>query len=169
MIKNKRKADSSSISENNARRKSRLSSSSNRITRNNLINQNLIGKKKYRDVRNDGLGENKAQDRRRLQKVKEQKLTVAPPDDWLPREDSGAGTEDASDAVRVTRSTNIGETKDEGYEEELLDYEEEEEKAPNSVVTKVNGETAKKYVFGNPDPDVCVLNCLILCLFAMAY
>ncbi|KAF7810489.1 hypothetical protein G2W53_037232 [Senna tora] len=56
-------------------------------------------------------------------------------------------------------SKNMGETKDEGYEEELLDYEEEEEKGPNSVVTKVNGETAKKYIFvvsGNPDPDVCL-------------
>ena len=40
----------------------------------------------------------------------------------------------------------MGETKDEGYEEELLDYEEEEDKAPDSVGTKVNGEAAKKYV-----------------------
>ena len=38
----------------------------------------------------------------------------------------------------------MGETKDEGYEEELLDYEEEEDKAPDSVGTKVNGEAAKK-------------------------
>ncbi|KAF7817245.1 DEAD-box ATP-dependent RNA helicase 56 [Senna tora] len=42
----------------------------------------------------------------------------------------------------------MGETKDEGYEEELLDYEEEEEKAPDSVGTKVNGETAKKGYVG---------------------
>ncbi|KAI9118172.1 hypothetical protein K1719_010504 [Acacia pycnantha] len=39
---------------------------------------------------------------------------------------------------------NMGETKDEGYEEELLDYEEEEDKAPDSVGTKVNGEAGKK-------------------------
>jgi len=38
----------------------------------------------------------------------------------------------------------MGETRDnDAYEEELLDYEEEEEKAPDSA-TKVNGEAAKK-------------------------
>ncbi|RYR05743.1 hypothetical protein Ahy_B06g085559 [Arachis hypogaea] len=42
----------------------------------------------------------------------------------------------------------MGETKDEGYEEELLDYEEEDEKAPDSVGTKVNGEAAKKGYVG---------------------
>ncbi|KAI9106574.1 hypothetical protein K1719_022102 [Acacia pycnantha] len=42
----------------------------------------------------------------------------------------------------------MGETKDEGYEEELLDYEEEEDKAPDSVGTKVNGEAAKKGYVG---------------------
>lgn len=40
----------------------------------------------------------------------------------------------------------MGETRDnDAYEEELLDYEEEEEKAPDSV-TKVNGEATKKWV-----------------------
>lgn len=34
----------------------------------------------------------------------------------------------------------------ETYEEELLDYEEEEEKAPDSA-TKVNGDAVKKWVF----------------------
>ena len=39
----------------------------------------------------------------------------------------------------------MGETKEtEAYEEELLDYEEEEEKAPDSVGAKLNGETVKK-------------------------
>jgi len=40
----------------------------------------------------------------------------------------------------------MGETKEETYEEELLDYEEEDEKAPDSVGAKVNGESGKKYV-----------------------
>lgn len=41
----------------------------------------------------------------------------------------------------------MGETRDnDAYEEELLDYEEEEEKAPDSVASKVNGEAAKKWV-----------------------
>ena len=41
----------------------------------------------------------------------------------------------------------MGETKDnDAYEEELLDYEEEEDKVPDSVATKVNGESAKKSV-----------------------
>ena len=38
----------------------------------------------------------------------------------------------------------MGETKDEGYEEELLDYEEEDDKAPDSVAAKANGEGGKK-------------------------
>ncbi|GLT86902.1 hypothetical protein SLE2022_050120 [Rubroshorea leprosula] len=39
----------------------------------------------------------------------------------------------------------MGETRDnDAYEEELLDYEEEEEKAPDSATGKVNGEAAKK-------------------------
>ena len=39
----------------------------------------------------------------------------------------------------------MGETRDnDAYEEELLDYEEEEDKAPDSVGAKVNGETVKK-------------------------
>ena len=41
----------------------------------------------------------------------------------------------------------MGETRDnEAYEEELLDYEEEEEKALDSVTAKVNGEATKKWV-----------------------
>lgn len=41
---------------------------------------------------------------------------------------------------------NMGETREnEAYEEELIDYEEEDEKAPDSAA-KVNGEGAKKYV-----------------------
>eukprot|EP00257_Ricinus_communis_P014733 XP_015572484.1 DEAD-box ATP-dependent RNA helicase 56 [Ricinus communis] len=43
----------------------------------------------------------------------------------------------------------MGETRDnDAYEEELLDYEEEEEKAPDSVAAKVNGESAKKGYVG---------------------
>nr|KYP43407.1 DEAD-box ATP-dependent RNA helicase 56 [Cajanus cajan] len=42
----------------------------------------------------------------------------------------------------------MGETKDEAYEEELLDYEEEEDKAPDSVGAKVNGEATKKGYVG---------------------
>ncbi|PQM32735.1 DEAD-box ATP-dependent RNA helicase 56 isoform X2 [Prunus yedoensis var. nudiflora] len=38
---------------------------------------------------------------------------------------------------------NMGETRDDVYEEELVDYEEEEEKAPDSAA-KVNGEAPKK-------------------------
>lgn len=39
----------------------------------------------------------------------------------------------------------MGDTKEnEAYEEELLDYEEEDEKAPDSVNSKVNGESVKK-------------------------
>lgn len=34
--------------------------------------------------------------------------------------------------------------ENDAYEEELLDYEEEDEKAPDSVGVKVNGESAKK-------------------------
>lgn len=40
----------------------------------------------------------------------------------------------------------MGETRDDVYEEELVDYEEEEEKAPDSAA-KVNGEAPKKWVF----------------------
>ncbi|KAL9313291.1 hypothetical protein ACSQ67_018743 [Phaseolus vulgaris] len=42
----------------------------------------------------------------------------------------------------------MGETKDETYEEELIDYEEEEDKAPDSVGAKVNGEATKKGYVG---------------------
>ncbi|MBA0668781.1 hypothetical protein Goklo_001666 [Gossypium klotzschianum] len=39
----------------------------------------------------------------------------------------------------------MGETRDnDAYEEDLLDYDEEEEKAPDSVTAKVNGEAGKK-------------------------
>lgn len=39
----------------------------------------------------------------------------------------------------------MGEAKDnDAYEEELLDYEEEEEKAPDGVAAKATGEAAKK-------------------------
>lgn len=34
--------------------------------------------------------------------------------------------------------------ENDAYEEELLDYEEEDEKAPDSVGVKVNGESVKK-------------------------
>lgn len=41
----------------------------------------------------------------------------------------------------------MGEVKDnDGYEEELVDYDEEEQNAPNSVSGKPNGESAKKLV-----------------------
>ena len=42
----------------------------------------------------------------------------------------------------------MGDTRDnEAYEEELLDYdEEEEEKFPDSVATKANGEAGKRSV-----------------------
>lgn len=39
----------------------------------------------------------------------------------------------------------MGENKDnDAYEEELIDYEEEDEKAPDSVAAKTNGESVKK-------------------------
>ncbi len=41
----------------------------------------------------------------------------------------------------------MGETREnDGYEEELVDYDDEEANAPASVATKVNGEAAKKWV-----------------------
>ncbi|KAG5537573.1 hypothetical protein RHGRI_024877 [Rhododendron griersonianum] len=44
---------------------------------------------------------------------------------------------------------NMGEVRDnEAYEEELLDYEEEDEKAPDSVNNKPSGESAKKGYVG---------------------
>ncbi|KAL2896708.1 DEAD-box ATP-dependent RNA helicase 56 [Bienertia sinuspersici] len=43
----------------------------------------------------------------------------------------------------------MGETREnDAYEEELLDYDEEEEKVPDSTVTKANGEAAKKGYIG---------------------
>ncbi|GER51674.1 ATP-dependent RNA helicase SUB2 [Striga asiatica] len=46
----------------------------------------------------------------------------------------------------------MGETKEnDAYEEELLDYEEEEEKAPDSVGAKVNGESVKNFPCAVPD------------------
>lgn len=44
-----------------------------------------------------------------------------------------------------SKVAKMGDTKEnEAYEEELLDYEEDDEKAPDSVNGKVNGESAKK-------------------------
>lgn len=41
----------------------------------------------------------------------------------------------------------MGETREnDGYEEELVDYDDEEANAPASVAAKVNGETVKKWV-----------------------
>lgn len=43
----------------------------------------------------------------------------------------------------------MGETEikdNDAYEEELLDYEEEDDKAPDSAAAKVNGESVKKFV-----------------------
>lgn len=40
----------------------------------------------------------------------------------------------------------MGETRDNEYEDELLDYEEEDAQAPDCVATKANGEAAKKSV-----------------------
>ena len=44
----------------------------------------------------------------------------------------------------------MGETEikdNDAYEEELLDYEEEDDKAPDSSGVKANGESVKKYCF----------------------
>jgi len=38
----------------------------------------------------------------------------------------------------------MGDTKTEAYEEDLLDYEDEEEKEPEGAANKVNGEAVKK-------------------------
>lgn len=41
----------------------------------------------------------------------------------------------------------MGEVRDnDGYEEELVDYEEEDQNAPNSVSAKPSGDTVKKLV-----------------------
>ncbi|XP_050157943.1 DEAD-box ATP-dependent RNA helicase 15-like isoform X2 [Malus sylvestris] len=47
----------------------------------------------------------------------------------------------------LIRPQNMGETRDDVYDEELVDYEEEEEKAPDSAA-KVNGEAPKKGYVG---------------------
>ncbi|KAA3468202.1 DEAD-box ATP-dependent RNA helicase 56 [Gossypium australe] len=50
---------------------------------------------------------------------------------------------------QLGHSGKMGETRDnDAYEEELLDYEEEEEKAPDSVTAKVNGDAGKKGYVG---------------------
>ncbi|GAB4842070.1 hypothetical protein Ancab_012030 [Ancistrocladus abbreviatus] len=50
-------------------------------------------------------------------------------------------------ALFASDSVEMGETKDnDAYEEELLDYEEEDEKAPDSVSAKASGDGAKKLV-----------------------
>ncbi|KAA8540481.1 hypothetical protein F0562_024600 [Nyssa sinensis] len=57
-----------------------------------------------------------------------------------------------TDKDRIKRLVSLrimGEVRDnEAYEEELLDYEEEDEKAPDSVNAKANGDTAKKGYVG---------------------
>ncbi|KAK6119624.1 hypothetical protein DH2020_046647 [Rehmannia glutinosa] len=51
----------------------------------------------------------------------------------------------------------MGDTKEnDAYEEELLDYDEEDEKAPDSVGAKVNGESVKKFSTYLPDIKVAV-------------
>ncbi|WMV34672.1 hypothetical protein MTR67_028057 [Solanum verrucosum] len=52
-------------------------------------------------------------------------------------------------AFPAVSNCKMGDTKEnEAYEEELLDYEEDDEKAPDSVNGKVNGESAKKGYVG---------------------
>ncbi|KAL6580872.1 hypothetical protein OROMI_006795 [Orobanche minor] len=47
------------------------------------------------------------------------------------------------------QQVKMGDAKEnDAYEEELLDYDEEEEKAPESVIAKVNGESVKKGYIG---------------------
>ncbi|KAG6516062.1 hypothetical protein ZIOFF_026510 [Zingiber officinale] len=49
-------------------------------------------------------------------------------------------------AIQLPRRPHMGEAKyNNVYEEELLDYEEEVEKAPDSVAAKVSGEAVKSY------------------------
>ncbi|KAJ8467057.1 hypothetical protein OPV22_029609 [Ensete ventricosum] len=51
--------------------------------------------------------------------------------------------------IRCFRSRRMGEARDnDAYEEELLDYEEEEEKAPDSAAAKASGEAVKKGYVG---------------------
>lgn len=57
----------------------------------------------------------------------------------------------------------MGETRDNEYEDELLDYEEEDAQAPDSVGAKANGESAKKWVFSRT-LYFCLL-CIPFCLF----
>ncbi|KAL0297158.1 UNVERIFIED_CONTAM: DEAD-box ATP-dependent RNA helicase 15 [Sesamum radiatum] len=50
---------------------------------------------------------------------------------------------------RSLKDRSMGDTKEnDAYEEELLDYEEEDEKAPDSLNAKVNGEAVKKGYVG---------------------
>ena len=64
--------------------------------------------------------------------------------------------------IEIVDSKKMGETKDVEYEEELLDYEEDEEKAPDSVAAKSNGEAGKKLAPFFPCLD---LTFLLICLF----
>ena len=53
----------------------------------------------------------------------------------------------------------MGETREnDAYEEELLDYEEEEEKVPDSAATKANGEAGKKFASFWPF-SLCLFRC----------
>ena len=61
----------------------------------------------------------------------------------------------------------MGEARDnDAYEEELLDYEEEDEKAPDSVASKAAGESAKKWVSFSGFLTSVFLAKLQLCLVA---
>lgn len=59
-------------------------------------------------------------------------------------------------------SVGMGETRDNEYEDELLDYEEEDAQAPDSVATKANGEAAKKSVLSLHlfAPVILLFNCV---------
>jgi len=55
----------------------------------------------------------------------------------------------------------MGETREnDAYEEELLDYEEEEEKVPDSAATKANGEAGKKFASFLPF-SLCRIFCFV--------
>ncbi|KAK4401270.1 DEAD-box ATP-dependent RNA helicase 15 [Sesamum angolense] len=62
---------------------------------------------------------------------------------------SGSSTVNMFSLPPMQEDRSMGDTKEnDAYEEELLDYEEEDEKAPDSLNAKVNGEAVKKGYVG---------------------
>lgn len=58
----------------------------------------------------------------------------------------------------------MGDSKEnDAYEEELLDYEEDDEKAPDSISAKVSGESAKKWALLFTSEFSVTVGCSYMC------